>query len=112
LEAVLATDKRSAGGLLLPSMHFISSRLKKLDVHVKTVDVANEQTVVGAVITLICAAVTILLIVSEITLYMSKDVIHHLVVDQGGMGHDIVRLDFDFEFPKLACKGLSYPSLF
>jgi hypothetical protein len=42
---------------------------------------------------------------SEITLYMSKDVIHHLVVDQGGMGHDIVRLDFDFEFPKLACKG-------
>lgn len=89
-------------------MHLISSRLKKFDVHVKTVDVANEQTIVGAVITLLCVAVTVLLIISEITLYMSKDVVHHLVVDQGGMGHDTVRLDFEFEFPKLACKGVFF----
>ena len=80
-------------------------RLKKFDVHIKTVDGVNEQTVVGAVITLICVAVTVLLIVSEITLYMSKDMAHHMYVDQGGNGHDTVRVDFEFEFPKMTCKG-------
>lgn len=79
--------------------------LKKFDVHIKTVDGVNEQTIVGAIITILCVAITILLVISEVTLYMSKDMVHHLVVDQGGHGHDTVRLDVEINFPFMLCKG-------
>lgn len=86
-------------------MNYLSSKLKKFDVHIKTVEGVNQQTILGALFTIITFILTILLIYSEIILYLNKDSIHHMVVDQKG-GLETVRLDFDFEFHKISCAGL------
>lgn len=86
-------------------MNYLSSKLKKFDVHIKAVDGVNQQTILGAIFTIITFILTILLIFSEIKLYLTKNSIHHMVVDQKG-GLETVRLDFDFEFHAISCTGL------
>mmetsp|Transcript_13119 Transcript_13119/g.19764 ORF Transcript_13119/g.19764 Transcript_13119/m.19764 type:complete len:320 (+) Transcript_13119:115-1074(+) len=88
-------------------MASIITRLKKFDVHVKTVDGVNQQTTVGALITVLCVILTASLLISETMLFMSRENVHHMVVDQGNT-HDTVRLDVDVEFHSLSCEDVSF----
>jgi hypothetical protein len=87
-------------------MNFLTSRLKKFDVHVKTVEGVSQQTFIGALFTVLTFAISLLLLYSEVKYFMAKENVHHMVIDQGS-GQETVRLDFDFEFHAISCEGKS-----
>jgi hypothetical protein len=92
-------------------MNYITSRLKKFDVHVKTVDSVNEKTTLGAFLTILCAIVTFILLFSETKLYLDRDSVHHMIVDQS-IAQETVRVDFDIDFPAITCSGFFRFDLF
>jgi hypothetical protein len=85
-------------------MNFLTSRLKKFDVHVKTVEGVNQQTQIGALFTILTCIISFILFYSELKYYLSRENVHHMVIDQGN-GQETVRLDFDFEFHAIPCHG-------
>jgi len=88
-------------------MNSLSTRLKKFDVHIKTVDGVSQQTVIGAILTILCILLTVTLIIYETNVFLSSESIHHMVVDQGHV-HDTVRLDVDVEFHAISCNDMSF----
>lgn len=85
-------------------MSFLTSRFKKFDVHIKTVDGVSQQTNLGALFTLLTVGITLALLYSEINFYLAKENVHHMVLDQN-TGQETVRLDFDLEFHSISCQG-------
>jgi endoplasmic reticulum-Golgi intermediate compartment protein 3 len=85
-------------------MSFLTSRFKKFDVHIKTVDGVSQQTTLGALFTLLTVAITMVLLYSEINFYLTRENVHHMVLDQN-TGQETVRLDFDLEFHAIPCQG-------
>lgn len=83
-------------------MQGLSSRLRKFDVHVKTVDGVTQQTYIGACITVICSILVVVLCIAEFSAYMQKSTHNHIIVDQS-IGSAAVRLRFDIHFHKLGC---------
>lgn len=69
------------------------TKFKRFDVHVKAVDGVNQKTILGACITIISAAVVIILVLSELNLFLKVDVISRMVADNT-VGIESVRLDF------------------
>ena len=87
-------------------MQFISSKLKKFDVHTKTEDGVTVQTVMGAVITVFSSIVIAYLVFSTISTYMKRDSIGHMVVDTS-VGLEDLRIVFDINFPSVICDKLT-----
>lgn len=87
-------------------MNFITSRLKRFDVHVKTVDSVNQQTLIGAFVTICCVAVVCILTTSEISTYLEKDTINHLVMDQSNGSGDVI-LKYEVEFLNIPCSCIA-----
>lgn len=84
-----------------------SKGLKRFDVYVKTKDYVLQSTYLGATMTLLGAVVVIVLLFSEFTAYMQKDVVSRMVADST-VGVEFVKLDFDVEFLKIGCDKLTF----
>lgn len=69
------------------------AKFKRFDFHIKAVDGVNQKTILGAIITLLSTVLVIVLILSEISLFLKIDVISRMVADNT-VGIESVRLDF------------------
>lgn len=89
-------------------MHFFSSKLKKFDVHTKTIDgVHDQQTLIGAIVTVFSIAVVMLLILSEFSMYLNKDIVSHMVADTS-VGVEAIQIKFDVEFTRTSCDRITF----
>lgn len=83
------------------------SRLKRFDVHVKTIDGVTQQTVAGALVTLVSVVLVLLLTASELRLLAKKDVESYVLPDST-VGMDEIRISFDIQFPAIACERVRF----
>jgi hypothetical protein len=83
-------------------MSFFTSKLKKFDVHTKTVDGVNQQTIGGAILTVACVLVVAILATSEVSTYMSVNKVNHLVMDQSN-GAGEITLKYNIDFHNIPC---------
>ena len=83
-------------------------KMKKLDVYVKTIDGVTKQTIIGAIVTVLSFFTVILLVISEVSVYLKKDVVSHMVLDSS-VGVESIRIEFDILFHHVPCEGL-FPS--
>ena len=81
--------------------------MRRFDVHVKTVDGVTQQTVLGAIITLISVVVVLILLFSEFRLYSSSEIVSRMIADNS-VGKDSVKLEFDLEFTEVACDRIKF----
>lgn len=89
-------------------MHFLSSKLKRFDVHTKTIDGVNDQqTVTGAIITIVTVIIVFILTISEIREYSKVDVVSRMVADTT-VGVADVEIVFDIEFSKTSCNRITF----
>lgn len=89
-------------------MHFLSSRLKRFDVHTKTIDGVNDQqTLSGAILTIVTVVLVILLILSEFSQYMHVGIEDRMVPDSS-VGVEDVAIQFDIEFDKTPCDRINF----
>lgn len=85
----------------------MSSFLKKFDVHLKTVDGVTQQTVLGALMTIISIVTVIVLLTSETNQYFQKDFVSRMIRDTT-QGVESVKLLVDIEFKKIKCDDISF----
>ena len=86
-----------------------ASTLKGFDIHTKTLDGVTQQTAVGAVVTVIAAITVMVLLVSEIRIYGTTDLVSRMYPDNGiGKSGETVRLFFDVEFPEVECSVIRF----
>ena len=83
-------------------MQFLSNKFKKFDVHLKAIDGAYQQTLLGAIVTIAATIIVMSLVVSEVSTYLSKDVVSRMITDDS-IGKNLVKLEFDIEFNKMGC---------
>jgi len=88
-------------------MSFLGSQFKRFDVHVKVVEGVSHQTSLGAVITIICLTLSMLLAYSEMQLLFRPEQFSHVILDQASTEKP-VKLHFDVEFLKLTCSQISF----
>jgi len=81
--------------------------LKRFDVYVKTKDYVLQSTYLGAFMTLVGAFVVLILLFSEFSAYLQKDIVSRMVADST-VGVETVKLDFDIEFLKVGCEKLTF----
>lgn len=81
--------------------------LKKFDIHVKAVDGVNQQTILGAVLTIISTFLVLVLIFSEISYFMKIDVVSRMLTDKS-VGVEAVKLEFDLQFYDVACNRINF----
>jgi heme/copper-type cytochrome/quinol oxidase subunit 2 len=80
---------------------------KKFDIHLKAVDGVNQQTILGAVLTIISTILVLVLIFSEISYFMKIDVVSRMLTDKT-VGVEAVKLEFDMQFYDVACNRLNF----
>jgi hypothetical protein len=61
--------------------------------HIKAVEGVNQQTLLGAFITLISTVLVLILLLSELSLFLKIDVVSRMVADNT-VGLESVKLDF------------------
>ncbi len=83
------------------------SKLKKFDVHTKVVDGVNQQTVLGAILTVVSVILVVILLVSEISVFMKVDVASRMVADNTA-GIESVKLEIDIEFLTVSCDKINF----
>ena len=83
-------------------MQFLSSKLKKFDVHTKTVDGVTDQTILGAIITIISATIIFFLISSSLNSYFESDTVGHMIADTS-VGLEDIKILFDLTFGSIEC---------
>mmetsp|Transcript_81220 Transcript_81220/g.159403 ORF Transcript_81220/g.159403 Transcript_81220/m.159403 type:complete len:304 (+) Transcript_81220:74-985(+) len=83
------------------------SSFKKFDIHVKAVDGVNQQTLLGAIITIISTILVSVLIFSEISYFMKVDVVSRMLTDKTA-GIEAVRLEFDLQFYDVSCNRINF----
>lgn len=80
---------------------------KKFDIHSKAIEGVNQQTIVGALMTLVTSVVVLLLLFSEFNNFYKIDVVSRMVVDQTA-GLESIKLDFDISFHELKCDRFDF----
>ena len=83
-------------------MSFLGSKLKRYDMHMKVVEGVSQKTSLGAVLTLCCVALCLLLSFSEMKHLLRSERSTHVVLDQISSA-DTVKLHFDVEFNRIQC---------
>ena len=73
-------------------MSFFSS-IRKFDAYTKPVEDFRERTVSGAVITILCTILCLALFVSELSYYMTTEIISELQVDNSRGRKMVINLD-------------------
>lgn len=80
---------------------------KKFDVNTKALEGVHQQTLLGAVLTIVTAVIVLCLVFSELTSFYKIDVVSRMEVDKRA-SMDAVKLAFDITFPYVSCDKLSY----
>ncbi|KAI7907221.1 endoplasmic reticulum vesicle transporter-domain-containing protein [Cokeromyces recurvatus] len=80
-------------------------RFRKLDAYAKTLDDFRVRTATGGTVTLISFFIIILLVLFEVTRYMTPIMKSEIIVDGGKM--EKMPISFDITFPHLPCYMLS-----
>jgi len=73
-------------------MSFLSN-IRKFDAYTKPVEDFRERTVAGAVITILCSILCLILFLSEIRYYMTTEIVSELQVDNSRGKKMIINLD-------------------
>jgi len=81
--------------------------LLRFDFHVKTQDDVTQQTLLGGAVTILSFVVVIYLVLSEIWIYRSSEVVTRMLADST-IGMESVRIEFDIEFPAVRCEKISF----
>lgn len=81
--------------------------LKRFDIHVKAVDGVNQQTILGAIITIISTILVAVLIFTEISAFMKIDVVSRMLTDKS-VGIEAVKLEFDLQFYDVSCDRINF----
>jgi hypothetical protein len=81
--------------------------LKKFDVHTKAIEGVHQQTLLGAILTLVTTVFVFILLFSEISLFLKIDVVSRMVIDKS-VGFEAVRVEFDVTFPVVSCDGFTF----
>jgi hypothetical protein len=85
-----------------------TSKLKGLDAYPKTIEEFKVRTLQGGLFSLLAFACISLLLVSELSFYLSTDTVDKMMVD--GARHSVVDIHFDVEFPRMACSVVALES--
>jgi len=89
-------------------MQFLSSKLKRFDIHTKTIDGVNDQqTVVGAIITIITVLLVFVLVTSEVGQFMTINMEDRMIPDST-VGVEDVAIQFDITFDKTPCSKITF----
>lgn len=83
------------------------AKIKKFDVHIKAVEGVNQQTILGAVLTIITSIIVFTLLWSEITQFMKIDVVNRMVPDTNARFQS-VKLEVDVEFKLVTCDRINF----
>lgn len=83
------------------------SRLRKLDVHVKAVDGVNQQTLLGALISIISVLIVGVLVLSELSIFLKVDVMSRMVTDSSA-NLECVQLEIDVSFFHASCDRITF----
>jgi hypothetical protein len=83
------------------------AKLKKFDAHVKVLDGVHQQTLIGALLTVISFALLLTLLVSEFSIFTQVNTVSRLEVDKG-VGVEAIKLIFDVSFHKVSCDRISF----
>jgi hypothetical protein len=91
------------------SAHFwiMFASLKKFDIHVKVADGVNQQTILGALLTILSTVLVAVLIFSEVSYFMKVDVVSRMLTDKTA-GVESVKLEFDLQFFDVACSRINF----
>lgn len=73
----------------------------------KAVDGVNQQTILGACITLISAIIVVTLLLSEVVWFLKVDVVSRMQVDSTAHVESVI-LDFDIEFDTIHCNRIFF----
>lgn len=83
------------------------AKLKKFDIHVKSLEGVNRQTLLGAVLTILGTILVLGLVVNEISIFRQIHVVSKLQIDKGG-ATEAVKLVFDVSFNRLPCNRINF----
>eukprot|EP01031_Cornospumella_fuschlensis_P030960 gene30960-37420_t len=83
------------------------SKLKRFDVYTKSLDGVNQQTLMGALATVVAVVLIGALLVSEVSYFQKINVVSRLEVDKG-VGLEAVKVVFDISFPRVMCDRISF----
>lgn len=81
--------------------------VKKFDIHSKSIEGVNQQTVLGALLTVVTAILVVVLLFSEVTSFLEIDVVSRMAVDQT-VGLEAIKLEFDVTFQQLKCDRFDF----
>lgn len=85
----------------------VSFKFKKLDIHLKVLEGVYQQSLLGALLTLLSVAIVFYLLFSEISTYMQTDVVSRMVTDSS-IENENIRIFFDLEFDKIGCSFIEF----
>jgi hypothetical protein len=83
----------------------IAQTIKRLDVYPKTLDDFKERTGSGAVVSLVSLSVIALLVISELSAYLTPTTVDHLYVDSSR--GERIKVNLNITFPNMPCAGMS-----
>lgn len=81
--------------------------MKKFDIYTKSLDGVNQQTLMGALATVVAAVLIGALLFSEFSYFQNINVVSRLEVDKG-VGLEAVKVIFDISFPRVMCDRISF----
>ncbi len=73
----------------------------------KAVEGVNQQTVLGAFVTILSVVVVVVLLISELTLFLKVDIVSRMVADTS-TGFESVKLEIDIDFYSVECEKISF----
>jgi len=80
---------------------------QRFDVHVKTIDGVTQKTILGGAVTVLCGVLVLYLLLSEIWIYNSTEVVTRMIADNT-IGLESIRIEFDIEFEQVPCDKISF----
>ena len=91
-------------------MNFLGSKLARFDVHSKAVDGVNQQTAIGAFVTVIMYCFITFLLYSEMNMRAKSSVVSKMELVESGSSRRIstTKIVFDVEFYKISCDRITF----
>lgn len=105
--SILPSDNCALYSFLVPSVVMMNGFVKRFDFHVKTIDGVTQQTLLGGFVTVIGAIIVVYLLLSELWIYNSTDLVTRMIADNT-IGVESIRIEFDIEFPHVLCDKISF----
>ena len=83
------------------------SKWKRFDVYVKAMDGINQQSFLGAALTLVCVFTVLMLVISEISTFFKIELVSRMIVDKT-TGIEAVQLKFDILLHHVSCDQIGF----